>query len=189
MGIFPITFRRKLMTEIKLKLTFYVYKTLRQCEGGFWIRKSWFTISSHGMNMYSVCRFEYAVHDHWGLTYSDFGGIVSSITDTLSFLAKWLDTNKTEAVHSVYGQCGTSGRWGAALLLLSTNKLIKMCQRTGSHFHDWIDYHRLNILGIRKFQLVEIKKWEDYSQEVLWLAKEYNIMGKGFLRNSSTYPA
>ena len=59
----------------------------------------------------------------------------------------------------------------------------------GSHFHDWIDYHRLNILGIRKFQLVEIKKLEDYNQEVQWLAKEYNIMGKGFLKNSSTYPA
>ena len=42
------------MTEIKLKPTFYVYKTLRQCEGGFWIRKSWFTINSHGMYMYVV---------------------------------------------------------------------------------------------------------------------------------------
>ena len=91
----------------------------------------------------------------------------------------------TQCVWAVWNQWEV----GAALLLLSNNKLIKMCQRTGSHFHDWIDYHRLNILGVRKFQLVEIKKWEDYSQEVLWLSKEYNIMGKGFLGSSSTYPA
>ena len=61
------------------------------------------------MYMYSVCRFKETVHDLWGLTYSDFGWIVSSNTDAL--LAKWLDTNKTEVIHSVYGQCGTSGRW------------------------------------------------------------------------------
>ena len=36
------------------------------------------------------------------------------------------------------------GGWGAALVVLSTNKLIRMCQRMGSHFHDWVDYHRFS---------------------------------------------
>ena len=36
------------------------------------------------------------------------------------------------------------GGWGAALLVLCTNKLVGICQRMGSHFHDWVDYYRFS---------------------------------------------